>query len=187
MKFTKTIIALLAIVAGFYLIYYFVDEHFLAGQVLPVPLTNNPAGPKNAPAFRAHDLQGNLVELSQFADKVVIVNFWASWCPPCVKEFPSLIRLVNQFNGQVILLAVSDDENLEAAKNFITGHLLDSPHMKVLWDKDFGPTKLFQVNKLPETFIFKKGGVFSKKVSGFQNWESKETLEYFNSLLKGTD
>lgn len=183
MKELKTALLIIAIFIGALQIYFVIDERFLGGKILPVPLTNIPSGLQTAPPLKAPDLEGNMVELSQFKDKVVLVNFWASWCTPCAREFPSLINMINQFNGDVILLAVSDDDTLEAAKEFISSRLLISPHMKVLWSKDFWPAKLFQINRLPETFIFSRGGIFAKRVSGFHIWDNEKSLQYIKSLL----
>ncbi|MGZ5280537.1 MAG: TlpA family protein disulfide reductase, partial [Pseudobdellovibrionaceae bacterium] len=71
------------------------------------------------PDFQLPDLDGNVVKLSDFKGKVVIVSFWASWCAPCLEEFPSMIDLVEKMKGKVHLIAGSQDSAKEEIQAFL--------------------------------------------------------------------
>ncbi|MBI2339562.1 MAG: TlpA family protein disulfide reductase [Deltaproteobacteria bacterium] len=103
---------------------------------------------KQAPDFSLKDEKGQKVALSQYRGKVVLLHFWATWCPPCVEEFPSLDRLVQKFDGaKFALIAVSvDEEGMEAVREYGT-------------------------YRLPESFLIDKNGKVTKKISGPQDWE----------------
>ncbi|MCB0408188.1 MAG: TlpA family protein disulfide reductase, partial [Bdellovibrionales bacterium] len=92
---------------------------------------------EGAPDFSIQDLKGQTITLSEFKNKIVIVNFWASWCEPCVKEFPSLIQLLKQFPDDLVLLAISADYTLEDLNGFTKAFGVENvPNFIVMWDKD---------------------------------------------------
>jgi thiol-disulfide isomerase/thioredoxin len=81
----------------------------------------------NLPDFRLPDIEGHEVQLSSFSGKVVIINYWASWCPPCVREMPMLIRLQEALDpSQVQVVGIAIDR-LEAVEQFIEGHPVNYP------------------------------------------------------------
>ncbi|MCB0386854.1 MAG: TlpA family protein disulfide reductase, partial [Bdellovibrionales bacterium] len=98
---------------------------------------------KGVPDFTMTDLAGETIQLSNLKDKVVIVSFWATWCEPCVEEFPSLINLVREFKGEIILLAISADNSMAELKAFIKAFKADDPNIKVMWDKDQKVAELY--------------------------------------------
>ncbi len=136
--------------------------------------------------FELHDLDGSVFSLSDFKGKVIILNFWASWCNPCVEEFPSMIKLINHFSGEVVMLAVSNDSVEKEIRDFLKVFREESksPYLTVLWDHKKRVAKKYEVNRLPETFIIGKDLKLVRKVIGLTNWYNKETLTFFKYLLE---
>lgn len=135
------------------------------------------------PDFELTDIQGNPFKLSQLKNKTVILNFWASWCSPCIEEIPSLIKLVTHFNGDVFLLAISADYSLEDITTFKKSFPgIDQENIVIAWDKDRSLMKKFNIFKLPESFILAPNKTLAKKVSGTINWYSENSLSYFKEL-----
>jgi thiol-disulfide isomerase/thioredoxin len=133
--------------------------------------------------FNYLDFNGKSVTQSDFKNKVVILNAWASWCSPCVEEMPSLFEATKHFKGKISLLAVSLDQNEADARKFLEA-FPDSKTEGVtfLFDKDSYFSNRLKIDKLPETFIINKNGKIVKKVVGTMNWSSKGALEYLQSL-----
>ena len=135
-----------------------------------------------APPFSIKDIHGDIISLSHFKDRVVILNFWASWCEPCVDELPSMMELIDRFQGELILIAVSADENLEDMRSFLMAFQVDSLHIKVIWDKDMVLAKKYGTEVLPESYIFGKNNHFHRKVSGELRWDSPEAILFFKKV-----
>ncbi len=121
---------------------------------------------------------------AQEEPQIVIVSFWASWCSPCVEEFPSMVELVKQFNGKIKILAISEDYTEEDIQIFLKGfHDFNPTHIKIVWDKDQKLLQLYKVFKMPEAFIFNKDGKLIKKVSGSIKWADPDALSFFKQLI----
>jgi len=127
------------------------------------------------------ELNGKSAHLSDLRGKVVVLNFWATWCPPCVEETPALIQLNQRIasrNGMV--LGVSVDEDQSAYLNFIQDHGIN-----YLTYRD--PTKKsaqeYGTVMYPETYVIDRKGKIARKIIGPQDWNSPEMLAYFDSLL----
>lgn len=155
-----------AILAFFSLPHYRQGESSIAG--------------KTAEDF-AIDLNGKPGKLSDLRGKVVVLNFWATWCPPCVEETPALIELNQRIasrNGVVLGVSIDDDET--AYKQFIQDH-----HINFMVSRD-GSKKSSQdygTVMYPETYIIDRHGKIVRKIIGPQDWNSPEMLEYFDNLL----
>jgi cytochrome c biogenesis protein CcmG, thiol:disulfide interchange protein DsbE len=130
-------------------------------------------------------LDGSKIKLSDYRGKIVIVNFWASWCNPCVEEFPSMVKLVSQFNGDVVILAISEDDQSEDIKTFTKAMGLPKPHFEVVWDQEKRAMKDYGVEKLPESFLVGRDGKLVRKVLGIENWASEDAVSYFKMLIAG--
>ena len=105
--------------------------------------------------FTLTDLQGRIWELKSLRGKVVLVNFWATWCPPCRKEMPDLQALYNRFQDRgLIILAISDEEQ-EKVKPFIAEYKITYP---VLLDPGRKVNDLFQVEGIPKSFVYDRDG-----------------------------
>lgn len=127
-------------------------------------------------------MDGGGLSPSEFKGKIIILNFWASWCSPCIEEVPSLIELTKK-NNHVIVLAVSGDKNKEEIMAFIKSfpEFNKEPFYQV-WDDNEKWLKSFHIIKLPESFIFNSKGEMVKRISGTINWNTADSLSYFSSL-----
>lgn len=138
--------------------------------------------------FAAKNLKGQDLKLSQYKGKIVILNFWASWCGPCVEEMPSLIRLVKTFPNDVVLLAVSGDSTKEDIDAFMKSfpEMMTLPNIQVIWDSNKEISQQYQVFRLPESFVVDKSQILVKKISGTIDWYTQDALEYMRSLNRAS-
>lgn len=137
-----------------------------------------------APNFVAKDFAGSSFELKELSGKVVILNFWASWCAPCIEEVPSLIKLVKEFKGDVELIAVSGDSSKEDIDVFLKSFPeLRGANIRVVWDEDRSLMKQFQVSRLPESLVLNREQKLAKKLVGSIDWYNQDSISYMKSLL----
>lgn len=139
---------------------------------------------KGVPMFELEDLNGEMVKLKEFNGKLVIINFWASWCQPCVDEFPTLLKLIKHFDGKVVLIAISADYTREDMTNFLKAFDVSSPFIKVLWDKDKKIAQSYGTEILPETYILDGQLKMIRKIVGVDKWYNKEAIGFFEDLVK---
>lgn len=143
---------------------------------------------RGAPDFSLKDVNGEMVRLSDMKDKIVILNFWATWCEPCVDEFPSMIKLLKVFNGQVVLVAMSADDNLKDVQYFLKVFKVKmygqrSLPIKILWEQDRKLAQLYGTEVLPESYIISGGRKLVAKVIGIERWHSEDSINYFKYLI----
>lgn len=137
------------------------------------------------PGFEAKTITGQAIQLSQFKGKVVVVNFWASWCGPCVEEVPSLIKLMQTFPKDVELIAISGDSSQEDIDSFLKSF----PEMKtlsnihVIWDADKSLSQKYQIYRLPESFLLDKNLKLIKKISGTIDWHTEDAINYIKQVI----
>jgi cytochrome c biogenesis protein CcmG, thiol:disulfide interchange protein DsbE len=135
----------------------------------------------DAPEFSILTDSGVTVSTSNFGGKVLVLNFWATWCPPCIDEMPSLSQLHQQMNDQgVVVLGISVDEDPIAYQNFVTNHGVSfltarDPAAKI--SADYGTFRY------PETYIITADGKVAQKVVGQANWTDPQMIGYIKSLL----
>lgn len=132
---------------------------------------------QSAPVFTVTD-GARTVSLEQLRGKVVVLNFWASWCAPCIEELPSLTAMQRAL-PQVQVLAVSTDQDEEAYAKFLDRHPVEL--MKVR-DGRQTSNALYGTFRYPETFVIDKQGVVRRKFIGAQNWTSAEIVDYLKKL-----
>jgi peroxiredoxin len=135
-----------------------------------------------APDFSLPTLKGNFVKLSDYRGKVVFLNIWATWCPPCREEMPSMESLYQRLKGREFeMLAVSiDRQGKEIVGPFVAKYGLTFP---VLLDSENKTYKLYGLTGIPETFIIDRNGAVIFKVIGPQDWMKKDWLDYFDRIL----
>jgi cytochrome c biogenesis protein CcmG/thiol:disulfide interchange protein DsbE len=131
-----------------------------------------------APDFTLTDSQ-HTVALSQLRGKPVLLNFWATWCPPCVEEMPSLVQLHKQLGDKVTILAVSEDADDAAYKQFVRDHGID---LLTVLDVKRDTNEVYGTFKFPETFVIDKDGKIVRKFIGAQNWTAPDIVDYLNKL-----
>ncbi len=140
------------------------------------PLEN----PVPAPDLRLQDLQGKTIDLTQYRGRVVLINFWATWCPPCRKEFPSLGRVRQLFKPEEFeVLAVNVDEDRETALAFA-----GAPGFPVLLDSNSKATMTWPVKGLPTSFIVDTQGRIAFSLAGEQEFDGPEMVTVIRSLLQ---
>jgi peroxiredoxin len=137
-----------------------------------------------APDFQLEDTKGNRVALSDLRGKVVMVNFWATWCPPCKEEMPSMEQLNKIMAGEdFVRLAINTEKN---GRSLVPDFLKKNPHdFTVLYDDEGTVQQEYGVYRFPESFVIRKDGTIDQKVIGAINWSSPETVSYFRNLTKG--
>jgi len=136
-----------------------------------------------APDFTLKDLAGKPVQLSSLKGKVVLVNFWATWCPPCREEVPSMVRLNQAMQGKPFqMLAISIDEGgKEAVESFFRKGGVTLP---ALLDTDGKVAKRYGTTGVPETFVVDGKGVILKKVIGPMDWSAPEVIAALDDLTR---
>ena len=133
---------------------------------------------ETAPNFTVSDSH-RTVTLSQFRGKPVVLNFWATWCPPCVEEMPSLVELQKQMGDKVTVLAVAEDADQNAVNQFVRDHNID---LLTVRDPKQSANALYGTFKFPETYIIDKDGIIRRKFIGATDWSNPEIVEYLNKL-----
>lgn len=139
---------------------------------------------KVAPVFELKDLEGKKVSLTDFKGKVILLNFWATWCAPCKAEMPSLENLYSNLKSKgLVVIGVAVDNSEKTVSSFIKEKGITFP---ILLDKgkevsfdDYG------VIGLPVTFLIDKKGIIVDKVFGERQWDSVEIKEKIKRLLEG--
>jgi peroxiredoxin len=132
------------------------------------------------------DFAGKPTHLSDLRGKVVVLNFWASWCPPCVEEAPSLNRLQKYIEPRnALVLGVAADEDPYAFSKFLVDQGVSFPTYRDPGTKDRGsPIALsYGTSMIPETYVVDRHGKIVRKIIGPQQWDSPDMRAYFDSLL----
>ena len=131
-----------------------------------------------APEFTVRD-SDRAVALRDFRGKVVILNFWATWCPPCVEEMPALSAMQEQLRERVNVLAVSVDQDADAYRRFLEEHKIK---LLTVRDAEQKSNRLYGTSKYPETYIIDRTGIVRRKFIGPVQWTSPEILDYLRNL-----
>jgi len=136
-----------------------------------------------APNFRLRDLDGNLTSLSQFRGKVVLLNFWATWCGPCRVEMPAMEHLYRTLSRREFqILAVSTDpQGAAVTRPFQQKTGLTFP---ILHDTDMQIGLTYGARSLPMTLMVDRQGVVRQKIFGARDWDSPEARELIQLLMK---
>ena len=120
------------------------------------------------------------VTLSQFKGQVVVLNFWATWCPPCVEEMPSLVQMQQKMKDKgITVLAISVDVDDGAYKKFLQDHNVNLLSVR---DADQKSSDLYGTFKFPETYIIDRNGVVRRKFIGAVDWTEPDVIEYLEKL-----
>ncbi len=138
--------------------------------------------PVVAPDFTLNDLKGNQITLKDHRGRIVFLNFWATWCPPCRREMPSMERLYKQLKDRgLVILAVDMQESEKLVKAFMSEFSLSFP---ALLDRNGDISSLYGIVGLPSTYIIDREGMIIGKAVGPRDWSSQESIRLFQSLLK---
>jgi thiol-disulfide isomerase/thioredoxin len=134
-----------------------------------------------APKLEAQDLKGTLKTLVNYRGKVVLLNFWASWCPPCLREMPSLERLrVKMASRPLEIIALDSAETAEDVNAYLSRMKLGFP---ILLDPDGSNTRRWKVFALPTSFLLDAEGKVRYVLTGPTEWDEGEALQLIESML----
>jgi thiol-disulfide isomerase/thioredoxin len=153
-------------------------DHARLGEFVPV------SPPHPAPPISFVDRDGNMVSLTDFTGKLVVLNLWATWCAPCLREMPSLDRMQERLGDDVAVLAISEDRGgSKIVQPFIDKLGLKS--LKFYLDPKSGAEQAFKVQGLPTSFVIDREGNILGRVEGAAEWDSPKLLKTLKSFFEG--
>ncbi|MFQ5536783.1 MAG: peroxiredoxin family protein [Gemmatimonadota bacterium] len=146
-----------------------------------------------APDFTAYTLDGEPRTLDDFRGKVILLNIWATWCPPCREEMPSMERLYREMQGtdfEIVAVSVDAPQGTSDAfgrpggdlKAFVEEFGLTFP---ILHDPEGKIQQIYQTTGVPESFIIGRDGIIYRKVAGATDWEAPVNKDLIRRLLEG--
>ena len=139
-----------------------------------------PKTPPAAPDF-ALNLAGKQLSLQESRGKVVFLNFWATWCPPCIEEMPAMEKLHQELQKDgLVILAVNFQEGRERVQEFFAKYNFT---FTALLDRDGKVSELYQAWALPVSAIINKRGELAARAIGSKDWHSAEARQFFKQLL----
>ena len=145
-------------------------------------LLHNPA--KKINFFDLETLDGKKVEVADklVKKKLILVNFWATWCPPCIKEIPDLLNLKKKFERDIEIIFVSVDANpTKVIPKFLKKNELENFDTYI--DKKLTLTKELKIKVMPTTLVITKGPYELSRVEGYIDWLNKELLTELEKIL----
>jgi len=140
--------------------------------------------PIQSPHLKLQNLKGESLSLDSLKSPVIILNFWASWCQPCYKEFPEFIQLLKWSQGQIHLVAISVDHSKKDIYSFLKKlNIKDTKYknLHIVWDPEYKMSQQFDVTRFPETFILNENLKIIKKQVGA--WSFQEMKKFFSQML----
>jgi peroxiredoxin len=156
--------------------------HFSLATAAVAPWEIEDVMGKEAPQFTLKNLSGEEISLASFRGKVILINFWATWCKPCKVEMPSLNELYNTFKDRgLVVLGISIDSSEKPVEKFLKKIPLDFP---ILLDSEVEVPKEYKVFAYPSTFLIDKRGVLKEKFIGEIDWSEREIIERVEGYLK---
>lgn len=143
------------------------------------------ANPPQAEEFVLQTLDRGELRLSEFEGKVVLMNFWATWCPPCIEEMPSMQRLYESLpREQFEILAINMQEDRETVQRFISEHNFEYP---ILLDYEGAVARRYAVRGLPTSYVIAPDGSMPAALIGFAHWDEPGYVEFFHDLTSAPD
>lgn len=138
------------------------------------------------PDFEFNLVDGNKNKISDFKGKLIIINFWASWCSPCLEEFPSMLNLLEKLGDKAVLVAISQDSTKEDIEAFIKSFpkVKGMGNVLIAWDEQHSLAQEFQADRLPESYVLDKNLKLSKKIIGSIDWASADALKFMEELYQ---
>lgn len=136
---------------------------------------------KPLPDFSFTDLSGKTRSAADFKNKIVLINFWATWCAPCVVEFPALLKIAADNKENVVLIALSSDANENDIKKFLQQQKTPTENVFIAHDREDVTLKIFGVTQLPETVIADRDLNIREKLIGAE-WEPQMLQKIIDSL-----
>lgn len=136
-----------------------------------------------APPIRLVSLTGETVDIAALRGRVVLVNFWATWCPPCVEEMPSLEKLHRTLGPEgLVVVGVSVDEDEAALRAFVQKVGVTFPTLRDPGGR--GPAAAYRTTGYPETYVLDPRGVLIESVIGPAEWATPAAIDHFREVLR---
>lgn len=148
----------------------------------PSPFAVEKLSGQRAPEFTLNDIDGNPVSLSSFKGKVILLNFWATWCPPCKGELLSMNKLYQQLkNRGVVVLAISTDRSVSDVRSYLKDSQIN---FTVLIDSNLYVSRsIYKVFMIPTTFLIDRKGIIVEKYFGEKDWTDPRIMKEIENLL----
>ena len=138
-----------------------------------------------APGFSLADMDGDMHALGDYRDKVILLNFWATWCPPCRHEMPAMERLYKRFSDRgFVVLAVNQWEDADHVFAY-TGDLNVFPSFPILFDPESKVSQQYGVKGLPTSFVIDRAGRLVYRAIGGREFDHPEIVQTIEALLAG--
>ena len=147
-----------------------------------IPLMTKINDPKPA-SFSLNDQNGKLVDIKQFKDSYILVNFWATWCKPCVNEIPSLDNLNKKFNDNdsFHVVAINIGQNKNIVEKFLKK--INDVSFLILFDEEMSLTE-WNVQAIPTTYLINDKGIILYRAEGERHWDSPEFVSFINTVIQ---
>ena len=154
------------------------DESSLFSRIGAIPIKNH----KKTPNFCLEELNGEKVRLAALKGKIIFLNFWATWCGPCIEEMPSMEALYQHYKEtDFLFLTISIDcGGRESVRKFVETHRYRIP---ILLDPAGKTLEPFEISRIPATLIIDRNGRMIGRVIGPRNWSSPEVFSLVNRML----
>lgn len=133
---------------------------------------------RSAPDFTVSDAE-RTVSLHDYKGKIVVLNFWASWCAPCIEELPSLLQMQKDLGDHVTVLAVATDQDVDQYKRFLRDHPMN---VITVNDQAQSSSNEYGTTGWPETYIIDRKGIIRRKFIGPVEWTNPAIVEYLEKL-----
>jgi len=146
-------------------------------------ISGSPKTSTNTQKLKSYDYilettEGKTIDFNEYKGKVILVNYWATWCPPCVAEMPSIQKLYNDYGDKIVFLIIASDTP-EKVKPYLLKNKYSFP---VYYEKSNALAE-FQTSSIPTTYIISKEGEIVVSETGAKNWNSKATRKIIDELL----
>ena len=123
------------------------------------------------------DLKGNSVNLSSYKGKAVFINFWATWCKPCILEMPTLVRAQEKFKNANIVFLFASNEEPDQIMKFQDKHSYDFNYVRV------ENLEELNIQALPTTYIFNPAGKLEFSEAGYRTWDAADNIEMISKII----
>jgi thiol-disulfide isomerase/thioredoxin len=157
----------------------------IMSTTLPTPQIDSTKSNNNLPAadfsLRVKDLDGKLVSMEDYRGKVIFLNFWATWCMPCVAELPSIDKLHKKFKDENIVFLLISNEQTEKVTRYRSKKNYEIPFY-IIDEDGFIPQQYFS-QSIPTTFIINKEGRILKVSTGAEDWDDDKFVKELKKLL----
>lgn len=127
--------------------------------------------------IRLAEINGNPLELTEYRGKAVFINFWATWCKPCIQEMPTLVKAQDKFRSDNIVFLYASNEEPEQIEKFKKKHSFDFHYVRI------DNLEELNIQALPTTYIFNADGKLEFSEAGFRNWEATENIELIAKIV----